>query len=94
MVKKKFEETDFKGGAKNLGKSITDASKRTGEKISKGAKEINVKEKSSKVTVGFMRFATKVKGIFSKENNNDDDEETKEVKSQDVNLHDKAKAEL
>ena len=42
-----------------------------------------------------MRFATKVKGIFAKDNDdNNDDEETKEVKSQDVGIHDKAKAEL
>ena len=95
MVKKKYEETDFKGGAEKLGKSISNASKRTGEKISKGAKDINVKEKSSKVRAGFMRFATKVKGIFSKDNDvNDNGEETKEAKKQDVGIHDKAKAEL
>ena len=41
-----------------------------------------------------MRFATKVKGIFTKDNNNNDDEETKEVKSQHVSIHDKAKSEL
>ena len=96
-VKQKFEETDFKGGAQNLGKSIADASKRTGAKISKGVKEINVKEKSVKVKTGFMRFATKVKGLFSKSDSggpNNGEEETKEVKSKDKNIHDKAKAEL
>ena len=91
-VKKKFDDTDFKGGAQNLGKSISDASKRTGAKISKGVKEINVKEKSAKVKFGFMRFATKVKGLFSKNDSNleeeQDQEETKEVKGQDVNIHD------
>ena len=83
-VKQKFEETDFKGGAQNLGKSIADASKRTGAKISKGVKEINVKEKSVKVKTGFLRFATKVKGLFSKSDSggpNNGEEESKEVKS-------------
>ena len=78
-VKQKFEETDFKGGAQNLGKSIADASKRTGAKISKGVKEINVKEKSVKVKTGFMRFATKVKGLFSKSDSMGPEEESKEV---------------
>ena len=65
-------DTDFKGGAQNLGKSISDASKRTGAKISRGVKEIKVKEKTAKVKTGFLRFATKVKGLFSKGGINND----------------------
>ena len=73
-VKKKYVETDFKGGAKNLGNSITSASKNAGAKISKGVKEINVKQKTEKVKTGFFRFATKVKGLF-KSSTPDDEEE-------------------
>ena len=98
-MKQKYDDTDFKGGAQNLGKSISDASKRTSAKISKGFKEIKVKEKTEKVKFGFMRFATKVKGLFaSKEdsdrNSDENDEESKEVTAQDCSIHDIAKAEL
>lgn len=71
VVKQKYVETDFKGGAQTLSNSISDASKRAGAKISKGVKEIKVKEKTEKVKFGFMRFATKVKGLFSKGNDDE-----------------------
>ena len=45
-MKIKYEETDFKGGAKDLGKSIADTSMRTGAKISESIKDIKVKEKT------------------------------------------------
>jgi hypothetical protein len=45
-IKKKYAETDFKGGAQNLGNSITDTSKRAGARISSGIKEIKSSEKT------------------------------------------------
>lgn len=88
-ISKKYEETDFKGGARELGKSITVTSKKAGSKISEGFKEIKSSEKTQKVKSGFFRFASKVKGIFSTPGSNEVPEESKKTKH-----HDAAKKEL
>ena len=67
-LKIKYAETDFKGGAKDLGKSISETSKSVGNKMTQGIKEIKAKEKSINVKKGFMNFATKVKGLFGSPN--------------------------
>ena len=54
--------------------AIKDTSKKTGAKISEGVKEMNLKEKGKKVKRGFLRFATKVKGLFSKKEDQEDEE--------------------
>ena len=69
-VKQKYEDTDFKGGANDLGKSISAASKKAGSKISEGFKEMKESEKTQNAKRGFMRFATKVKGLFSSSSGN------------------------
>lgn len=52
----------------------SEKSKRAGTKIAETYKEIKESETTKKAKLGFMRFATKVKGLFSKE----DEEEKKE----------------
>ena len=84
QIKKKWEDTDIKGGASDLGKSIADSSKRTGAKIKESFKEENVAVKKEAVKRGWMRFTTKVKSIFSKseaEMTTAPAEETKELES-------------
>lgn len=63
-IKQKYEETDFKGGASDLGKSITSVSKKTGSKISKSFKDINNQESVHKMKKSIFGWATKVKGLF------------------------------
>ena len=40
-IKQKYEKTDFKGGAKDLGQSTKSAFQRTGSKISQGFRDLN-----------------------------------------------------
>ena len=91
-IKKKYEETNFKGGAQNLGNSITDTSKRAGSKISTSIQEIKQSEKTQKVKSGFFRFASKVKSLFS--SGDKVDEEVKVHAGKNSSQHDKAKADL
>ena len=77
MIKKKWDDTDFKGGASKLGDSIADSSKKTGSKISSGWTEMKNSEKTANIKRGFTRFTSKVKGWFSKKDS-DEEEEKKE----------------
>ena len=76
-VKRKFEDTKIKDGAKDLGKSIADTSKKTGKEVKQG----------------FLRFATKVKGIF-KAKETPKEEETKVAKFKSSKRHDRQKKKL
>lgn len=63
-IKQKYVETDFKGGASDLGKSIKDVSKKTGTKIKQGYKDINSQEGILKMKKSIFGWASKVKGLF------------------------------
>ena len=75
-----------------MGKSISDTSKKAGSKISESFREIKSSEKTEKVKIGFLRFATKVKGFFSGEQT--PQEEEKVTPDQTRNQHDAAKNDI
>jgi len=77
-IKNKYKETDFKGGASNLGKSIAEISKETSKDVKKG----------------WMKFTTKVKGLFSKKDSPDDRKEAVACKFKTSSDHEAALAQL
>lgn len=76
-IKQKYQETDFKKEASDLGKSISAGSKKAGTGIKRGFTQLGEKETVQKMKKSWFGFTTKVKGLFKSK---DDVEESKEEK--------------
>ena len=96
MIKKKWDDTDIKGGASDLGKSIKNTSSKAGDAIKESFKEENVTRKREAVKRGWFSFKSKVKGIFSSSGDEETKTQPEEEKRQDPKSakHDDMKATL